>query len=491
MSEQMAADRVSTNELMMDALSITWNELALMMGDDWSAMKKALLQDLAKMDGMKVVSDDYVSSMILKHLKEHPYAMGMINSAYASLSGQRMGEMDTAINEKMQEQEEKEAEEVRAEPEEGDADAEVIEIQPPEFEIEAEVEELSADVEVEASTAEVASVEMVEEAEEEENFYRVPVFFATNRKRDKRYKAHRSFTGNRDNELHYGLAEVSMPKTHVPGTLETPSRWRREKADPERHILVLSVEMLDDGTFVTKVNDSLADAEENEALIYIHGYNVSFGGALRLTAQIATDLEFKGIPITYSWPSHARTLKYTADEANIKHGQGYFDDFLEMVVTKLNVGKIHIIAHSMGNRLATLGMRNLAKEHSEKIGQVIFASPDVDKDVFSQRAAKFIGKAERYTLYINEGDLALELSQLIHGFARAGERDDDPLVVLPVETIDATDIDGSFLGHNFYQTNQTVIKDIMDLIKRNLAPGSREMLSERGEAPKTYWQMIS
>ena len=34
----------------------------------------------------------------------------------------------------------------------------------------------------------------------------------------------------RSDEMHYGLAQVSMPKTHVPGTLESPRRWRRERS---------------------------------------------------------------------------------------------------------------------------------------------------------------------------------------------------------------------------------------------------------------------
>lgn len=461
MSEQMAADRVTTNELMIDALSVVWNELAFMMGDDWATMKKALLEDLAQMDQMEDVSADYVPKMLMQHLGKYPYALDMINDAYANMSGKRMADMDAMIAVEMAKEETEETEESE-----------------------------TAEPETAAESETAAQPEAATTPETDENFFRVPVFFATNRKRDKRFKAQRSFTGKRGNEMHYGIAEVSMPKTHVPGKLEAPSRWRREKADPARHILVLSIESLDDGSFITRANQTLADEDtEDSALIFIHGYGTSFGGALRITAQVATDLEFKGIPITYSWPSHAKLLKYTADEANAKHGQAFFDDFLEMVVTKLNVKKIHILAHSMGNRLATLGMQNLKDELGDKLGQVIFASPDVDKDVFSQRAAKFAGKADRYTLYINENDLALELSQFIHGFARAGERDEDPLVVSPVETIDATNIDGSFLGHSFYQKNRTVMADIMSLVMNNLAPDDRPNLLKKGNA-NFYWEML-
>ena len=457
MRSSRAEDNVTTNEQMMELLSVVWKNLPQQVGQDWPEVKKRLLADLAKMEGMDDPADDHLLNVLVDHFHPYPEAMTLIGDACQCIMGEHLPEFDVAM---------------------------------PEASVESDVEfeEESAAVEFEVELEEHESAELIEE---EPDYYLVPVHFATNRKRDKRYKLQRSFTGRRSNQLTYGLAHVSMPKTHVAGELETPSRFWREKADPKKHVLVMSLDVLEKGGFVSSANQSLANAKQNEALIYIHGYNVSFGGALRLTAQIATDIGFKGIPITYSWPSYTRTLRYLGDEANIKHGQPFFDDFLEMVVNELNVTKIHILAHSMGNRLLSQGMQTADdRKIAGKLGQVIFASPDVDKDVFSQRARKFAGKAERYTLYINESDLALELSQFLHGFARAGERDNDPLVVDPVDTVDATAVDGSFLGHNFYQNNRTVLGDMMKLVFGNLAPSKRENLRQ-APGPKTYWEIIN
>ena len=176
-----------------------------------------------------------------------------------------------------------------------------------------------------------------------------------------------------------------------------------------------------------------------------------------------------------------------ADEKSIEKGQKYFDAFLETVIKELNVSKLHILAHSMGNRLATLGMQNVSKELAEgKLGQVIFASPDVSRDNFAERAKKFAGKADRYTLYINDGDLALELSQVLHFGPRAGEKDDFPLVVDEVDTVDATPIESSLLGHSFYQRDTTVISDIVSLITQNLAPPRVSLTEIPGS--KRYWE---
>ncbi len=468
MSKARASDNVTMNEQMMEVLSVAWKELPSMMGEDWEPMKKKILAGLANMEGMDDPADDYLVKMLAEMFADYPYVLQMLNDVTNNVTGQYRPEFEV----------------VMPEPEMEEAEVEFDE----EFEEMPATE--SAEIDFDDGARDFQPIPDAPHVPDDANYYLVPVHFATNRKRDKRYKLQRSFTGRRSNELTYGLAHVSMPKTHVPGNLEGPSRWRREKADPNRHVLVMSLDVLDKGGFVASANQSLANAEQDEALVYIHGYNVSFGGALRLTAQIATDIGFKGLAITYSWPSFTKTLRYLGDEANIKHGQTFFDEFLEMIVKDLNVSKIHLLAHSMGNRLLTQGMSTISQEAlSGKLGQVIFASPDVDKGIFAQRAKKYAGKAERYTLYINESDLALELSQFLHGFARAGERDEDPLVVDPVETIDATNIDSSFLGHNFYQRNQTVLGDIMNLVFKNLSPDDRDNLKAVA-GTKRYWELF-
>ena len=454
------------NEMMIDILSIGWKGIAKIVGDDWADVKQALLADMANLDKQADPNNDHMVDMIAHHLQPYPDALKHINEICEGVMGHRMDEFEVA------------------EPE-----PEMMPIDDDEFIDDEDFVDESV-VEESRGFTESGEAEAEPFAAEDEGFYRVPVYFATNRKRDKRYKLERShlaFTGKPSDEMHYGLAQVSMPETHVPGKLEGPGRIFDRKPDPKKHILVLSVDLKDKSTFISDANKSLAEADEKEALVYIHGYNVSFGGALRITAQVATDLEFKGIPITYSWPSRAKTLRYLADEKSIAHGQKYFDAFLKMIIEELDITKIHILAHSMGNRLATLGMQNLSADVAgDKLGQVIFASPDVDRGDFAERAKKFAGKADRYTLYINDDDLALELSQVIHFGPRAGEKDDAPLVVDPVDTVDATPIETSLLGHSFYQRDTTVIEDIVRLITQDLAP-PRPNLFEIAEG-KTYWE---
>ena len=343
----------------------------------------------------------------------------------------------------------------------------------------------------EAVVEEMVEMEEWEEwADDDDKHDLIPVYFATNRDKvdtgDSQVKA--EFTGKFTSDINYGKALVSMPKERNPGELNTPRFF--EKPDPDSHILVMTLDVLDETAFFADANSSLKEDDPKEALVFIHGFNVSFDRAVRLTAQVTTDIEFKGIPITYSWPSFAKAWKYFADENNIDKTQLVFNEFLKTLVEKLEVTKIHLLAHSMGNRLLSNGMAQVTQQvTADKLGQVIFASPDVDADKFELLAKQFDGKAEGYTLYINESDLALELSELLHSGPRAGERDSDPLVVQPVETIDATKISASFLGHSFYQRNETVLGDITDLIIGKLSANQRN-LTEINVAQKRYWEIL-
>ena len=52
----------------------------------------------------------------------------------------------------------------------------------------------------------------------------------------------------------------------------------------------------------------------------------------------------------YSWPSLGTTLGYTADEATIEASEPFITEFLSRFAAESGARRIHIIAHSMGNR---------------------------------------------------------------------------------------------------------------------------------------------
>lgn len=88
------------------------------------------------------------------------------------------------------------------------------------------------------------------------------------------------------------------------------------------------------------------------ALVFIHDFNVKFDAAVRRTAQIAYDLHFEGTPILYSWPSEGKLSSYWIDEDNARQSATRFHAFLPMVLTEVGARTVHVIAHSIGNRVA-------------------------------------------------------------------------------------------------------------------------------------------
>ncbi|RXH18412.1 alpha/beta hydrolase [Bradyrhizobium guangzhouense] len=321
----------------------------------------------------------------------------------------------------------------------------------------------------------------------------IPVFYGTDRARGDDTPSH--YFGGVRGTLSFGIAEVSVP-THGRdlGELTSPSWWHLEfSANPEKHVILKSVGALDRDTFVTGLKDSLAAADLHDVLIFVHGYNVTFEDAARRAGQLAVDLKFAGRTLLYSWASAADTKKYTVDESTIDWSRDHFEAFLQLALGEIGAGKVHVIAHSMGNRAVINTLERVTSWQlppgAAKLGQIIFAAPDIDRDRFVQLAAKFKGCAARVTLYASSRDVALLASKFVHGYPRAGEAGDALTVVDGVDTIDASLVDTSLVGlrHSYFGEKRSILNDMFNLIAQQLAPDQRFDLQAAGDALRKYW----
>jgi esterase/lipase superfamily enzyme len=302
------------------------------------------------------------------------------------------------------------------------------------------------------------------------------------------------FGGGRsaDGELAFGVAEVSIPDDHRMGALEAPHVWKLQfRTDPEKHVVLLRVTPLARESYFAAARDRIGNAARKEALIFIHGYNVTFEDGARRAAQIAYDLHFQGISMLYSWPSEASTARYTIDETNVYWSRPHFQAFLRSVLTETGAEAVHVIAHSMGNRVLaeTIGQFDATglPAGAARLRQVVFAAPDIDAQTFADLAKAFHGCAERFTLYASSGDLALQVSKKVHGYARAGDSGEGLVMVEAVDTIDASAIDTSLMGHSYFGDNRSVIGDLFRLINDALPPEQRHPLRSMERNGKRYW----
>ena len=318
----------------------------------------------------------------------------------------------------------------------------------------------------------------------------VRVFYATDRMENAaglppsaRYDHQRSPQG----ELHYGQCEISIPKTHKTGKLESPSILRFEfRPDPAKHIILNQTFSLPEEVFFTSVNYSVRNSSQRDAFVFIHGYNVSFEDAARRTGQIAYDLQFHGAPIFYSWPSHGRMADYLRDETNITWSAPHFERFLYTLAQRSGAARIHIIAHSMGNRAVCDALKSLSRDPaaSLKFTHLLLAAPDIDAQTFAELASTLQRLSARVTLYESSNDKAIQASKRLHGNPRAGE----PLLILPgLDTIDASAIDTDFLGHSYFSDNWPLLSDIHSIVSRDESPANRFGLAPMNHAGGRYY----
>lgn len=300
------------------------------------------------------------------------------------------------------------------------------------------------------------------------------------------------YSGERG-ELHMGKCQVTIPRTHKEGELEQPSILRLEIiARPDRDILLQQVIPQADAVFYEEVKRRVQASPRHDLFVFVHGYNVTFESAARRTAQIAYDLKYEGAPIFYSWPSQGHTLKYTVDETNVAWSAPHLKKFLRDLAQNSGASSIHLIAHSMGTRALTQAVRELAYEgppDQRLFKQVILAAPDIDADVFREQIAPELARnSEQVTLYASASDEALVASKLVHGTRRAGETDDEPLVVRGVDTIEVELSNLGLLGHSYY-SNPHILRDLRAILRESRPASSRPWLRPAGENTERYWKI--
>jgi esterase/lipase superfamily enzyme len=293
-------------------------------------------------------------------------------------------------------------------------------------------------------------------------------------------------------DLRYGLCEVTIPKDHRLGHLESPSIFHFEfKEDRLKHIVLQRIQEQPADEFFASLRDSVRQSSKQEVFVFVHGYNVSFEDAARRTAQLAYDLEFQGVPILYSWPSHGELLSYLADEAAAEWTVPHLRRFLSDVVSHSGATTVHLIAHSMGNRCLAYALGRLQREpHGipASIKEVVFTAPDIDAGTFKDSILPAILRGgTRVTLYASSRDEALKMSNQLHQFARAGEAGDQLAIVPPMETIDASAVDTSLLGHSYYGDEVSVLSDLYYLFKERKPAGDRFGMQSKMKSGLKYW----
>jgi|GEM_PF-936623 len=296
------------------------------------------------------------------------------------------------------------------------------------------------------------------------NFLKYIVFYGTNRAIDIELKKIQ-YKNNRDNVLHLGFCEISIPSTHKIGNLERPSWFRRLlfEESPDNNFTILSNKKTEEQEFISLLQQRIGQSDEKDVLLFIHGFNVKFDEAMLRTAQLGFDLNFKGGVTAFSWPSSGYIGGYITDMDSARLSSDYLCSFIKLLI-KDNVNKLNIIAHSMGNVVLTQALLQLKQEKNMSnitVNQIILAAPDIDKDIFIKQIMPSINGMARITLYASSKDKALLASKKIRNeYERLGEGGKNIVIVDGLESIDASRVDTSLLGHGYFAQTQSLLNDI-------------------------------
>ncbi len=231
------------------------------------------------------------------------------------------------------------------------------------------------------------------------------------------------------------------------------------------------------GAAMEGIADAIAAAARQKncrsVLLYIHGFNTLFDGAMLRAGQLALDTQSGCVVAAFSWSSEGEVGRYVAD---IEHS-AYAVPVLEAFLNALAAAhlRVDIVGHSMGNRVALQALASLAHRAEPPrafVGELILAAADIgadpQNDDFAHLLQDALPFARRVTIYASGGDAVLAVSAVAHGdVPRAGRRPlsdadleahgaDRPVI----DVVDATEAPAELLGHSYFGLSYEAVSDI-------------------------------
>ncbi|MDJ0926251.1 MAG: alpha/beta hydrolase [Gammaproteobacteria bacterium] len=248
----------------------------------------------------------------------------------------------------------------------------------------------------------------------------------------------------------------------------------------------------------TALNELLAEHEDPDLLIFVHGANNNF---YRSTAQAAQYRHFSGrhtVVLAFVWPSMENILRYGADVRNAMAAAPLLAQLIELTATRSNARYINLMAYSLGAKVVTSALEELRNNNRDedpaelkarlRIGEVYFAAADVDFQRFVQQLQSYKDIVGRVSLTVNMDDSALGFSAFVAGVSRAGRPDTDELTAEEsrwlieasrTENFDVIEVGtavapyAAFSAHDYWYSNPRVSTDIIIQMLSQAPPAER------------------
>lgn len=241
------------------------------------------------------------------------------------------------------------------------------------------------------------------------------------------------------------LPDCSREKTRL--TLQRTDKIRYGRFDsiaegkkfPKAEILAANSELQfsSESAWIAQVAAQAA-ANGGKAILYTHGYNESYWETAARIAKMSNVSQFKGPIIQYTWPSHRKILRYATDGTNLELYKPQYTATVRKLASLPEIKSLILISHSLGGQLLLHALEeidiqserevraNSGRNLSQKLTNIILASPDIDKQIFERIASQHIlndrqiANGRRITVYGSAKDKAIRLSHVINGYERLG-----------------------------------------------------------------------
>lgn len=261
--------------------------------------------------------------------------------------------------------------------------------------------------------------------------------------------------------------------------------------------------------------------ERSDVLIFIHGYAYDFDDELKAILDLKKIfIDNPESPVEHilfvSWPASSSIvpLTYFDDKASsINSGASlmrlfyFYTQFLKDIFSNRDLmpcnQRIHIMAHSMGNRVLQSMLYSLKKENILRvIDQVLLLNADVTYKVFEDSEDSFNKLpllANRVSIYLNRKDAILGISQFTKNILTPRLGKNGPSNIEPfkdiVSIIDCTYIENDILdsfkfeigNHWGYLSSSQVQRDIF----QNLYGVDRNLITNRTINNENIFTIIS
>jgi len=225
-----------------------------------------------------------------------------------------------------------------------------------------------------------------------------------------------------------------------------------------------------------------------DTVLFIHGFDYKFDEALVGLGELKQRLDLgKFGPanmVVFTWPSDGQMIpyvSYASDRRDAKDsGEAGGRALLQLTgfLSKLTVddicrGRIHIVAHSMGNYVLRNALQALAKQLPATpptlFEQILLIAADEDYDALELdfKLSPLAHFAKRIHVYYNPGDLALDISRFTKGNPRRlgsrGPRNSsaiaDSVILVDASTIARGGLD-DLSYHHYYLISKEMAPDM-------------------------------